>query len=97
DQSQPQRGDRSVWRSSPQAGDLGQLQRWLHRTLVQQSRAERRLLPGLDQGPRRPHRAVRYRGRVLGDAISAIVTPFPGVAATQFFVNSVNTTTNGLD
>jgi iron complex outermembrane recepter protein len=34
---------------------------------------------------------------VLGDAISAIVTPFPGVAATQFFVNSVNTTTNGLD
>lgn len=34
---------------------------------------------------------------VLGDAISAIVAPFPGVAATQFFVNSVNTTTNGVD
>ncbi|HSS03491.1 MAG TPA: TonB-dependent receptor, partial [Kofleriaceae bacterium] len=34
---------------------------------------------------------------VLGDAISAIVAPFPGVGSTQFFVNSVNTTTNGVD
>jgi iron complex outermembrane receptor protein len=34
---------------------------------------------------------------ILGDAIAAIVSPFPGVAAAQFYVNAVDTTTNGVD
>jgi iron complex outermembrane recepter protein len=34
---------------------------------------------------------------ILGEAISDIVSPFPGVAASQFYVNAVDTTTNGLD
>jgi iron complex outermembrane recepter protein len=34
---------------------------------------------------------------VLGDAITDIVAPFPNVAAAQFFVNAVDTTTNGVD
>jgi len=33
----------------------------------------------------------------LGPAIAEIVAPFPGVGATQFFVNAVDTTTNGVD
>ena len=33
----------------------------------------------------------------LGPAISEILAPFPGVGAAQFFVNAVDTTTNGLD
>ena len=35
--------------------------------------------------------------QVLGPAITDIVSPFPGVAAAQFYVNAVDTTTNGLD
>jgi iron complex outermembrane recepter protein len=34
---------------------------------------------------------------VVGDVVSSIVSPFPGVAAAQFYVNAVDTTTNGLD
>ncbi len=34
---------------------------------------------------------------ILGEAIADIVAPFPGVAASQFYVNAVDTTTNGLD
>ncbi len=34
---------------------------------------------------------------VLGDAITDIVDEFPGVVSAQFFVNAVDTTTNGLD
>ena len=31
------------------------------------------------------------------NGINTILTPFPGVSAAQFFVNAVDTTTNGLD
>ncbi|HET9622012.1 MAG TPA: TonB-dependent receptor, partial [Kofleriaceae bacterium] len=34
---------------------------------------------------------------VLGAAVQNIVAPFPGVAAAQFFINAVDTTTNGVD
>jgi iron complex outermembrane receptor protein len=34
---------------------------------------------------------------VLGAAVTDIVGEFPGVAAAQFFVNAVDTTTNGVD
>ncbi|HRC55328.1 MAG TPA: TonB-dependent receptor [Kofleriaceae bacterium] len=34
---------------------------------------------------------------ILGDAITEIVDEFPGVAATQFYVNAVDTTTTGVD
>jgi len=34
---------------------------------------------------------------VVGDAVAAVLSPFPGVGAAQFFVNAVDTTTNGLD
>ena len=33
----------------------------------------------------------------FGEAVRDIVAPFPGVAAAQFFVNAVDTTTNGVD
>jgi iron complex outermembrane receptor protein len=33
----------------------------------------------------------------LGPAIADIVRPFPGVGVAQFFVNAVDTTTNGVD
>jgi iron complex outermembrane receptor protein len=33
----------------------------------------------------------------LGPAVSEILSPFAGVAAAQFFVNAVDTTTNGVD
>jgi len=34
---------------------------------------------------------------VLGPEISAVLDPFPGVGITQFFVNAVDTSTNGVD
>lgn len=34
---------------------------------------------------------------VVGDAVAAILNPFPGVSAAQFFVNAVDTTTDGVD
>jgi iron complex outermembrane recepter protein len=34
---------------------------------------------------------------VIGDAVAAIVDEFPGVASAQFFVNAVDSTTNGVD
>jgi iron complex outermembrane receptor protein len=34
---------------------------------------------------------------VISGPISAILAPFPGVAAAQFFVNAVDTTTDGVD
>jgi iron complex outermembrane receptor protein len=33
----------------------------------------------------------------IGNAVQAIVAPFPGVSAAQFFVNAVDTTTDGVD
>ena len=33
----------------------------------------------------------------IGPIVSEILNPFPGVGATQFYVNAVDTTTNGLD
>jgi iron complex outermembrane receptor protein len=33
----------------------------------------------------------------IGPIVSEILSPFPGVGATQFYVNAVDTTTNGLD
>jgi iron complex outermembrane receptor protein len=33
----------------------------------------------------------------FGDAVAAILQPFPGVSAAQFFVNAVDTTTDGAD
>lgn len=33
----------------------------------------------------------------LGDAVRQILNPFPGVSAAQFFVNAVDTTTDGVD
>jgi iron complex outermembrane receptor protein len=33
----------------------------------------------------------------IGDAVSAILSPFAGVSAAQFFINAVDTTTNGVD
>ena len=34
---------------------------------------------------------------VIGEAVGMILSPFPGVNAAQFYVNAVDTTTNGLD
>jgi iron complex outermembrane recepter protein len=34
---------------------------------------------------------------VLGPSVADIVSPFPGVAAAQFFINAVDTSTNGVD
>jgi iron complex outermembrane recepter protein len=34
---------------------------------------------------------------VLGTTITEIVSPFPGVGAAQFYINAVDTTTNGID
>jgi iron complex outermembrane receptor protein len=34
---------------------------------------------------------------VLGPAVSSVLSPFAGVSAAQFFVNAVDTTTNGVD
>ena len=34
---------------------------------------------------------------ILGSEISAVLDPFPGVGITQFFVNAVDTSTNGVD
>jgi iron complex outermembrane receptor protein len=34
---------------------------------------------------------------VLGSEISSVLDPFPGVGITQFFVNAVDTSTNGVD
>jgi iron complex outermembrane recepter protein len=33
----------------------------------------------------------------IGSAVTDIVSPFPGVAAAQFFINAVDTTTDGVD
>jgi iron complex outermembrane receptor protein len=33
----------------------------------------------------------------LGPAVTGLLSPFPGASAAQFFVNAVDTTTNGLD
>jgi iron complex outermembrane receptor protein len=34
---------------------------------------------------------------VLGPALAGILSPFPGVAAAQFFINAVDTSTDGVD